>query len=132
MNILEGIITRIETSGSLSIVKVEVGDISLKTILIETSNTAPYLKKGNNVNVIFKETEVAVGKGVIHNNSMQNRIPGSILEIERGELLSKLTIGATLGKIKAIITSSAVEELQLMIGEKVTAMIKTNEIMLSE
>lgn len=132
MNTLVGTITKIETSDSLSLVEVTVGAITLKTILIETDNTAPYLKKGNSINVIFKETEVVIGKGINHQVSMQNKIPGTILEIEQGGLLSKLTIETTVGKIKSIITSNAVEQLTLAVGEKVVAMIKTNEIMISE
>lgn len=132
MNTLKGIITKIETSESLSLVEIKVGPILLKSIVIETSATAPYLRNGNGIHVIFKETEVVIGKGINHQVSLQNKITGTILKIERGGLLSKLTIETSVGKIKSIITSNAVEQLQLRVEEEITAMIKTNEIMLSE
>jgi molybdate transport system regulatory protein len=132
MNIFKGAITSIRVSGSLSLAEINVSGILFKSIIIETPDTASWLKEGNEINVIFKETEVVIGKGPEHNVSMQNRIPGEILEIEKGALLSKLTISAAVGKIVAIITSSAVHQLQLQVGETVTAMIKTNEIMLSQ
>ncbi|MGH2563179.1 MAG: TOBE domain-containing protein [Ginsengibacter sp.] len=132
MNIFKGTITSIKVSGGLSLVEINVNGIFLKSIIIETPDTASWLKEENEINVIFKETEVVIGKGLEHNVSMQNKIRGEIFEIEKGELLSKLTIAAAIGEIVAIITSNAVHQLQLQVGETITAMIKTNEIMLSQ
>ncbi len=132
MNILKGKITAVKTNGNLSLVEIDVDNIPFKTIVVETPDTASYLTKGNIVKVIFKETEVIIGKGVEHAVSMQNKIVGKILTIENGELLSKLTIDIGVGKIVSIITTNAVQELRLQVDEKITAMIKTNEIMLSE
>ncbi|WP_282088959.1 TOBE domain-containing protein [Aquimarina algiphila] len=132
MNILKGKIIAVKTNGNLSLVEIDVDNISFKTIVVETPDTASYLTKGNIVKVIFKETEVIIGKGVEHAVSMQNKIVGKILTIENGELLSKLTIDIGIGNIVSIITTNAVQELRLQVDEKITAMIKTNEIMLSE
>jgi len=133
MNNLKGNIKSINNKGSLSIVDINVGNnIIFKTIIIESPKTASYLIEGHKINVIFKETEVVIGKGVIHPISMQNKVVGTILNIEKGELLSKVTIDIAIGKIVSIITTSAVENLELSLGEEITAMIKTNEIMLSE
>ncbi len=132
MNIFKGKITFIKVSGSLSLVEVNVDGILFKSIIIETPDTAAWLANGNEINVIFKETEVVIGKGLQHTVSMQNKIPGEILEIVNGALLSKITIGTTVGKIVAIITYNAVQQMQLEAGETITAMIKTNEIMLSQ
>lgn len=132
MNIFKGAITSIKVSSSLSLVEINVNGIFFESIIIETPETASWLKEGDEINVIFKETEVVIGKGLEHNVSMQNKIRGEILEIEKGELLSKLTIAAAIGEIVAIITSNAVHQLQLQVGETITAMIKTSEIMLSQ
>ncbi|WP_109851156.1 molybdopterin-binding protein [Aquimarina sp. AU58] len=132
MNVLQGEIMSIKTNGSLSLVTVHVGTINFNTIIIETPDTASYLKQGNHIKMIFKETEVIVGKGVEHSLSIQNKAIGEIINIKKGTLLSTLTIDSTVGHLTAIITSDAVDQLQLEIGEKITAMIKTTEIMLSE
>jgi molybdate transport system regulatory protein len=132
MNIFKGKITSIKVSGSLSLVEVNVGDILFKSIVIETPGTAAWLVDDNEINVIFKETEVVIGKGSQHAVSMQNKIPGKIFEIDNGALLSKITIVTPVGKVVAIITYNAVQQLQLQVGETITAMIKTNEIMLSQ
>jgi molybdate transport system regulatory protein len=132
MNIFKGKITSIKVSGSLSLVEVNVDDILFKSIVIETPGTAAWLVDDNEINVIFKETEVVIGKGSQHAVSMQNKIPGKIFEIDNGALLSKITIVTPVGKVVAIITYNAVQQLQLQVGETITAMIKTNEIMLSQ
>lgn len=132
MNVLQGEIASIKTNGSLSLVTVHVGTVFFNTIIIETPDTAPYLKQGNHIKMIFKETEVIVGKGIEHPISIQNKAIGKILNIKKGKLLSTLTIDSTVGHLTAIITSDASDQLQLQIGEKITAMIKTTEIMLSE
>ncbi len=132
MNVLNGKITAIETSGSLSIIEIQIGAFFFKTILIETPNSASYLKEENQVKVIFKETEVVIGKGTKHMVSLQNKITGTIDGIEKGALLSKLCIKTSVGIIISIITANSVQKLDLKLGETVTAMIKTNEIMLSE
>jgi len=132
MNTLKGEIISIKVNGNLSLVTINVSDIIFKTIVIETPGTASYLKTGNKINVIFKETEVVIGKGLEHFVSLQNRLTGNIIGIENGALLSKLTIDTPVGNIVAIITLDAVVQLKLQLGEIITAMIKTNEIMLSE
>lgn len=132
MNIFKGTVISIQVSGSMSLVSINAGDIIFSSIVLETRDTASYLKEGNEIKVIFKETETVIGKGLMHQVSMQNKIPGQITEIEKGILLSKISIDATIGKIVAIITSNAVDQLQLQVGETIMVMIKTNEIMLSQ
>ncbi|GAA4277047.1 TOBE domain-containing protein [Aquimarina mytili] len=132
MNILEGKITDINTHGSVSLVTLQIGPVSFNTIVIETPDTVSYLKKEHIVKVAFKETEVIIGKNHDHSISIQNKVVAKILDIEKGTLLSKLTLGTSVGKIIAIITTNAAQQLQLHIGEEVTTMIKTTEIMLSQ
>lgn len=132
MNILKGAITTIKVSGNMSLITVNVNDIFFKTIVIETPATASWLKTGNEINVIFKETEVVIGKGLEHFVSLQNKVPGKIIDIQKGELMSKITVDTTVGNIVAIISLDAVMQLDLQIGETVSAMIKTNEIMISQ
>lgn len=132
MNSFKGKIVKIETSGSLSLVEIIVSGFFLKTILVETPETACFLKENKVINIFLKETEVIIGKGISHSTSIQNKIPGVILEIEKDRLLSKIIIDTNIGGISAIIETNAIDELQLEVGEKVMAMIKYNDIMISE
>ncbi len=139
MNTLKGKVESIIESDNLSLVKVRIGNILLTSIVIDTIQTAPYLEEGRDIHVIFKETEVIIGKWVSGSGrgsddfqiSLQNRIPGTIKSIVRGSLLSKVILATEIGKVSSIITDNAVNQLNLEIGDEVTAMIKTNEMMLS-
>ncbi len=131
MNCLTGTIGSIATQGSLSLVKVQVGEVQLSAIVIDTPQTAPYLRLEQSVNVIFKETEVIVGKGYNHAVSLQNRLRGKVRSLDSNPLLSQVVLDTTVGPVTSIITTNAVHQLKLVPGIEVTALIKTNEVMLS-
>ena len=132
MNILKGKISSIKVNGDLSIVKVNIGKTIFSTILIDTPDTASYLKLENEVSVIFKETEVILGVGDMSGISLRNKLVGKVISIESDRLLSKVIINTDLGPITSIITSNAVTQLKIVEGLEVSAMIKTNELMLSK
>jgi molybdate transport system regulatory protein len=130
MNILKGTIQDLSVSGNLTLLRVNVNTILITAIVIDTPSTSTSLKIGKPITVIFKETEVIIGKGDTSQISMRNQFKGIISSIESKELLSKLTIKTSVGDITSIITSNAVNQLKLDVGVEVTAMVKTNEIML--
>lgn len=132
MNILKGKIESINVNGGLSIVRVKVGDLSFSSIVIDTPETDPFLKINNDIKIIFKENEVIIGIGAMKGISLRNKIPGTIKSIDSDKLLSKIVVESGVGDITSIITTNAVEQLQIKVGSQVTAMIKTNEIMLSK
>ncbi len=132
MNALTGEITTIEVNGNLSLVGIKVGDCHFKSIIVETPDTLPYLTVGNCIKVLFKETEVILGQGQDLQISLRNKMPAEVLAIEKGRLLAKLKLATNAGDIISIITSNAVEQLQLAVGSRVMAMVKTNEILLAK
>ncbi len=132
MNQLTGEIKSITTEGNLSMVGISYEDIMLKTVIIEKVGSVPYLKPGKSIQVLFKETEVVIGLNIDRQISLQNRIPCTIMKIEQGKLLSKLILKCFRDAITSIISTHAVKQMALKEGMQVTAMVKTNEIMLSE
>lgn len=132
MNVLTGNIAEVRVNGELSIVRVDVKKHLLSCIVIDTPETAEYLVKGEKIKVIFKETEVIIAIGETQGISLRNKFKGEVVKIDSDILLSKLTIDTPVGIITSIITSNAVKELGVQIGSEVTAMIKTNELILSK
>ncbi len=131
MNKLSGKITNIKSDDHLSIVEMDVNGDTLKTIIIETESTVGFLKKGTPINLMFKETEVSIVKDFFGRISLQNKMKCTINEIKKGILLSSLVLDYKGNRISSIITSAAVEQLSLKIGDAVTALVKTNEIMIA-
>ena len=132
MNKLSGHISEVKVNGALSQVTVAISKSSqLKAIVIESPETATYLQIANPVSVIFKETEVILAK---HDQklSLLNKIKGEVRQIKKGVLLSEVGLSTEAGPVRAIISTEALDELDLKISEKVIALVKQNEIMLAE
>lgn len=133
MNKLQGQISDVKFHEGLSQVTVALsGGVDIRSIVIETPETATYLATGIPVNVIFKETEVILAKGDHFPLSLQNRIPGKIGIVKKGELLCEVSVQTIPGIVTAIVSRDSLEALGLKAGETVVAMIKENEVMLSE
>ncbi|WP_405328982.1 molybdopterin-binding protein [Leeuwenhoekiella sp. LLG6367-2.1] len=131
MNNFEGFIKTVHVNGNLSIVDIEVtSDILMKAIIIDTPETASYLKSNAKVSILFKETEVIIGLGDQSGISLQNKIPAVITCVESGNLLCKLDLKSDAGIFTAIISAAAAVALNLKVEDEVTAMIKLNEVML--
>ncbi|MEM9329546.1 MAG: TOBE domain-containing protein [Bacteroidota bacterium] len=131
MNTLKGQIVNLQVDSALTLVRAEVGQSIFSAIIIDTPETVDYLKVGQSVNVVFKETEVVIGLPGINGISLQNQLSGTVQSLQKGRLLSRLEIHTDVGYISSIVTSQAVEQLKISKGSKVVAMVKTNEVMLS-
>jgi molybdate transport system regulatory protein len=131
MNKLTGIITQIQQSGSILLVDIAVDGHGFSALLIESATHPQWLQTGNTINLVFKETEVTLAKNLSGIISMRNRMKCKVEHIERGGLLSKITLKfQNRHTITSAITTRAVEALQLTIGDEVEALVKSNEISL--
>ncbi|RXM47078.1 molybdopterin-binding protein [Flavobacterium sp. YO12] len=131
MNILNGIISQIQSHEGISLVRVQSNDVTFSTIVLDTPETSDYLKVENTVKIIFKETEVVISKDLNPNISTQNKLLCRIESIQKGVILSQINLVYEQEVIKSIITRNACEELDLKKNDTVLALIKTNEVSLS-
>ena len=133
MNKLKGHIVGIETSGNLSRVDLALNNhIIVSAVVIETPDTADYLKKDNAVYILFKETEVMLSGDPEVSISLVNRIPGKISELRIGDLFCEVSIDTAVGKITSVISTVAWEKWPMKQKDEVIALVKINEIMLQE
>lgn len=132
MNRFEGHISKIRTHGPLSMVSVALpGTLELRAIVIESPDTATYLREGNRIAVLFKETEVILCTGDSAGTSILNRIPAEVRDIEQSALLSRVALHSPAGTLDAIVPSESLPALGLRNGMQIMALVKTNEVMLS-
>ena len=133
MNSFLGSIVNIRTSGSISIVGVRVGgDTDFFSVVIDTPETAPYLVVGRQVQLLFKEAEVVLTTDTAAINiSIENKIFGTILAMERGVLLSRVVLSTQLGEVVALLSEKSVAQLGLKEAMEVAILIKLNEIILA-
>jgi len=132
MNRLLGTISAIESNEHLSLVDVVVGQDTFTAMLMETPHNAAYLKVGNRVAVLFKETEVSLAKNLSGQLSLRNRMRGSVRQIRSGAILSEVVLDYQGQTVASIITTRAVKRLELAEGDEVEALVKANEVSLME
>jgi len=132
VNKLKAKITHIETSEQISLVDLEVKGDSFSCVVIETPETAPYLEVGKQVLILFKETEVSIGKNLSGGISLRNRIKSIIKGIEKGNVLSKITLDYKGIEIESIITTRSANNLDLKEGDEVVGLVKANEVSILE
>ncbi len=76
--------------------------------------------------------EVSIGKNLNKGISIKNRFKSIIQTIQKGDLLSELTLNFKGHSIVVIITTDSCERLGLTVGEEVEALVKTNDLMLMQ
>ena len=64
--------------------------------------------------------------------SARNQIEGKIVELELGGVMAHVTVQVGNNMIESIITKRSVEEMKLKVGDRVTAVIKSTEVMLQK
>jgi len=130
MNKLPGTISKIQQSGAILLVDVDVEGVLFSAMLIESATQPEWLQTGNSIELIFKETEVSLAKNLSGLISTRNRMKCEITQIELGELLSKIDLKFQRFQISSAITTRSVNLLKLKIGDQVEALVKANEISL--
>jgi molybdopterin-binding protein len=131
MNKIKGIISDIQSDNGLSLINLKCGDQRMKSIVINHQDGTPGYQVGESVVIMFKETEVFIGKGWDQEISLRNQFRGIIKSVNQGKILAEVVIECGIGELRSVITVDATSDLSLATGDKVTAMIKTNEVLLS-
>jgi molybdopterin-binding protein len=64
--------------------------------------------------------------------SARNRIEGKVVEIQVGGVMAHVVMRAGKHLIESVITKRSVEEMKLKVGDRVSAVIKSTEVMLEK
>jgi molybdate transport system regulatory protein len=130
MNKLSGKISKIQQSGAILLVDVDVDGHGFSAMLIESATHPEWLQTGNMIDLVFKETEVSLARNLSGLISMRNRMRCTVQHIDRGELLSKVILQFQKYVVTSAITTRSVDSLDLKIGDEVEALVKANEVSL--
>ena len=132
MNKLTGVIKAIDTDGNLSLVDIDVGaDLTMAALIVETPQRCPWLKKGHQVEVLFKETEVSIARNLSGQISLRNRFVATITGLRLGGMLAEVTLDTAGQQVVSIITSRSARRMELKTGDQVEWLVKANEVSLT-
>ncbi len=132
MNKISGIVTAVISEGEISLVEVNAFGITLSALVLESANTCAYMQIGMPVMVFFKESEASICLPPVMGLSIRNRIPCEIKSVTKGNILCHLALEWEGGRLHALITLRAYQELKLIQGMNVVALIKSTEVSLAD
>lgn len=132
MNKVRGKIQDYTTSGNLTLARVWVDNNIMTAIIIGNHENVHYLKKDAPIELLFNESEVAIGKQFKGKISFCNQLPCCVTKISKGEIFVKIGLSFNNTTIHSLITTSSFNRLEIKQGDRVTAFIKTNEIFLKD
>ncbi len=88
----------------------------------------PNLKVGTVVHLGVKSTHVAIAKELKGLLSLENRLKGTIVSIENGEILSSICLDIDGFLLESIISMESREMMNLQIDDKVLVLINSADI----
>lgn len=132
MNILRGKISELTTSGNMTLVGADVDGSRMTAIMIGSPEKIPYLHIPGDVELLFNEAAVSIGKIVEGGISLNNQLDCVVERLVVGEILSQVILSFKGEQLTSLITTMSAKRLDLKPGDRVTAFIKTNEVMLKE
>lgn len=132
-NQLVGIIEKIESTKINSTVQVRLKSNYLITSVITTGAVENLnLKKDDEVVVLIKSNSVLLSLDENINISARNKLNGVIETIHLGEVNAEIIVNIGGDLIASIITKNAIEELNIKVGDKATAIIKSSDVMIGK
>lgn len=128
MNKIKSKIVSIKSLNSINQIEALTNGVKL---VILTLDLPKEIEVNQEVDIVFKESEVAIAKeNISHLISFNNVIEGEIIDIERGELLTYITLNSKVGVINALITTKSLDRLNFKLKDIAFGFIKTNELSL--
>ena len=128
MNQLEGRVHTTQSHEGVAEVFIEVQERLFSSLIL--SHETPY-EKQEKITLLFKETEVMLAT-LDSKVSAQNAFVSKITAIEVGKVLAQVTLEFCATEINAIITKSALENLECCVGDMFIWFVQSNEITLQK
>ncbi|MCI0500325.1 MAG: hypothetical protein L0Y61_01080 [Epsilonproteobacteria bacterium] len=128
MNRIQGVIKHIKSADGITHIYVESDDKILSSVIL--SEDEEYQKE-ENVNLLFKETEVmvATSESIV---SARNSFISPITYINMDEILAEIHFDFDGVKIVSVVTRSALYDLKCKVGDKFRWFVKSNEVSIAK
>jgi molybdopterin-binding protein len=128
MNSLPARIVRVTSSANASLVEADVEEVRLSAVVLETPESASYLREGGAVTLLFKETELLLVRGPAARTSAGNAFACRVAAVARGTVLSSVALEHGGRALEAVMTTAALDALGFAPGDEVTASVSPFEL----
>jgi len=129
MNRIRVVVEETEEAGGVTRVVARAGS---RRLTADTLELWQKIERGKEIFFVFKETEVSIAKEMKGRITLSNIFEGRVLSIEKGGILSRVVVDTDGEQITSIVTSDALERLELKTGDSVKALVKATEVSLEE
>ncbi|MEV6738496.1 TOBE domain-containing protein [Streptomyces sp. NPDC051104] len=131
-NQIPGTVTSVTPGEVMAAVKVRLngGQDVTAAVTAEAVNELD-LAPGASVYALVKSTEVALATAAVEGVSIRNQLPGTVDRVTTGDAMASVKVTIVGGTLTAAITRDAAEDLGLLSGSSVVALIKSTEISLA-
>jgi molybdate transport system regulatory protein len=129
-NQLDGVVETVTRGEVMAIVRTALagGQEITAAITLEAVDDLG-LTEGTNVRVLLKSTEVALATGPIDNLSIRNQLSGTVSNVDHGAVMTSVKVTIAGGQtVTAAITKDGAQDLELSVGDQVTALVKSTEV----
>ena len=124
MNKLEAEVINIDSLENLAIVQFNFKDTTLSMMSLGLSN----IEIGTKVILSINASHIAIAKDLEGDISLSNRLDCVIKKLDKGKLLSSLTLSFKEIILTSIITTNSVNRINLKENDQITALIKASEL----
>ena len=131
-NRIPGTVTSVTLGDVMAAVKVRLdgGQDITAAVTVEAVDELD-LAPGASVYALVKSTEVALATAAVEGVSLRNQVPGTVDRITTGGAMASVRVTIVGGALTAVITKDAAEDLGLLPGSSVVALMKSTEISLA-
>lgn len=131
-NQLPGTVTAVTTGEAMATVTVRLtGGRDLTAAITREAAEDLRLAPGTAVRALMKSTEVSLATAPVEGLSIRNQLPGTVTDLAAGEAMASVRVTVEGGELTAAITREAAEDLALLPGTPVVALIKATEVSLA-
>jgi molybdate transport system regulatory protein len=129
MNRLIATITDIKSVDSINVVSFDVAQRTMKMMSLELNES---LVVGTKVVLGAKATNIALAKEANPMLSISNQLEATIARIDMGALLCSVKFDFAGHLLESIITRDSALKMQLTVGDRIVALIKSSELSIVE
>ncbi|HPQ98642.1 MAG: hypothetical protein H6561_00450 [Lewinellaceae bacterium] len=130
MNKLNATIVDYQQEDHLLQVRVSLAHTIWHVLLIDSASARKLLEPGREVHVLFKESAIALSKDEHIEMGIQNKLTCKTRQVNRGELLCQIILEQESHAITAIVPTAMVDAFRIVPGQRLTAWIRANELIL--
>jgi molybdopterin-binding protein len=131
MNKLPGKIIGIENSNHFYLIEIDVLGQIFSALITETPG-GQFAEIGRMVYVVFKDTEVSIGKNLEGEISLRNRFKAVAKNVEIKKILCKITLEWRGFRITSVITAGSARKMNLQNNDTLECLVKATSLSLME